>query len=288
MVTLSSTDSFLAAIASARSVQLSAYFLHPGRVLDALAAAARRGTQLRVRVEASSYGGDPDAMFRMSARAVGQLHKLGADAQLVGPGATAPLLHGKLAVVDGVLYADDRNWTQADTIITDTSARDVRAASDAIAGRADPPSKSFATMKGDAIQLESRLLAGAHSGAPVVVESETFGGGAISVQLDRLGRAGVHPRLLVSARPLQERPAERTTLARLAADGVEVRVCSTYDKFAVVGSAAWIGSANATFTSQRTPTFDWGLRTSTGNIGTTLRTEFERRWSRAKPLPRTQ
>lgn len=277
MIALSSVDRVARAVDRAREVTVGAYLLHPGRLLDALRSAARRGVRLHVRVEARPYHDAGAATF--NAHAVAGLVALGADAKVVDG------LHLKGAVVDGRLYLDDRNWADrgGDTVVRDDDPRDVRLARDAIDGLPVRSSARLAIDKTDALDVEDRVLRGARAGEVIDVQSETLSfGPQVYATLAHLTHAGRRVRLLVNRRALARNPRERTALTDLAADGVAVRVTNSTEKFAIVGREAWVGSANATYgvPTQR----DWGLRSDSRPLRAHLRAAFAQRWTASKPL----
>ena len=126
--------------------------------------------------------------------------------------------------------------------------------------------------------------------APLAVESESFGCGAIYNALLHRAEAHQPTRLIVAGREAAERGnrIERAHLARLAALGVEVRTGDPKhgdlnEKLAVAGNVAWAGSANATYArgangAQR----DWGLITRDASVTAGLRDAFERNWQAAR------
>jgi hypothetical protein len=264
-IALETTAGFTRALASAQHVALTSYTLHPGAVLGALEAAARRGAAVKVRLDGHPLGAK---LQHDNIAAVAELRAAGADAALSRP--SEPTLHAKAALVDGVAWLDDRNWAGT------TSERIVRA---------DDPA-DVATSKADALAREVDLIDRAGA-AELDVESESFGNGSIYHAL--LRRAGAHlpTRLIVAGREVAEprNAAERTCLARLAALGVEVRIGDRRahdlnDKLAVSAGAAWVGSANATYAGgpagdQR----DWGVATNAPDVIDGLRAAFERNWA---------
>ena len=289
MLTLSSTRELLSRIQGARDIALTAYTLPAGRVLDGLAAAARAGAHVRVRLEGYIYK-DDGSVGDANASAIAALRAAGADAQLVHPQQNAPdaMLHCKAALVDGTLFLDDRNWPGdgADTIVRDDFARDAQIVRDALDGREDAPTPFFAVAKREALASEARLLHEAHAGDDVILESESFGANnRVYKAVDTLGREGAHVRLLVSARDMQGNANERGALEALAAHGVAVRVVDADEKFAVVdGGRGWIGSANATVAFDHPDQLDWGARTDAPSILAHLRQTFDQRWAAAQPL----
>jgi hypothetical protein len=288
-ITLATTAGFTAALARARTVTLASYTLHPGAVLGALDAAARRGARVNVRLD-----GDPlDAagkLQRDNAAAVAELRAAGADAAESAAG--GPELHMKAAVVDGVAWLDDRNWAgvAGEQIVRDDDPADVAAIAAALAGRPASAGSNVGTTKQDALGLEAGLIAGAGA-APLAVETESFGNGPIYNALLRRAQAHEPTRLLVAGRELAEARSavERAHLARLATLGVEVRAGNprhdTNGKLAVTAGAAWTGSANATyardaFGAQR----DWGVLIRDAPVVAGLGDTFERDWSLARPI----
>ena len=283
MMTLSSTSDLLTALHGARDVALIAYTLPAGEVLDGLAAAAKAGAHVRIRLEGYIYK-DDGSVGGANAAAIAQLRAAGADAQLVHAGANArdAMLHCKAAVVDDTLFLDDRNWPDdgADTIVRDTFASDAQIVRDAVDGKEDPPTPFFSIAKRGSLASEARLLNSARAGGDVIVESESFGAdNRVYKAIDTAARAGAHVRLLVSARDLQGNANEQGALKRLAADGVGVRVCDADEKFAVInGARGWLGSTNATVAFDHPDQLDWGARTDTPAIVAHLREVFDQRW----------
>ena len=287
-LTLSSRPRLLDAIRVASDISLGAYVLSGGGMLDALASAAARGARVRV-ILAAGDSVPPGDIARVNEDAANRLRAAGATVEFAGsqPGRCAAL-HAKMALVDGAAYLDDCNWTASagDTILRDDRPADLAAVRDALEHDAgDAPSEDFATRKRDALASEAALLHGA-AGDEVAIESESFGyDNAVYREMERLAAGGVHPRLLVSQRDLSGNRRERSALEKLAAAGVRVRVTTeSNEKFALGSGAAWLGSANASADWIRPDQLDWGARTSDGAIVAHLRSNFERRWSRATVL----
>jgi phosphatidylserine/phosphatidylglycerophosphate/cardiolipin synthase-like enzyme len=288
MITTASTADVAAAIERAHSVTFSAYVLRPGKLLDALEAAAKRGAAVTVRLEGRPYGGqDPSAAAELTAEnraAIAAIRQDGGDAALVDTSQQdGPPLHLKAAVCDGVAFLDDRNWPDdgADTIVRDDFPRDVAAITGAIRSTPARPAQWFWTKKAAALAGETRLLYGAQHAQRVDVESESFGADGVYGALRTLAARGVKCRLLVAQRDVN--PKSQTLLAQLKADGVDVRVGDFDEKMAVVdGTRAWLGSANATWGySDQT---DWGLRTDAPSVVQTLEAHFNAHWSRSTPI----
>jgi hypothetical protein len=285
---MSSTAEAVAAIGSARNVEVLAYTLRPGAVLGALEAAARRGARVTVRLEGAPYNDRGGALARLNGRVVAELARAGADAKLAHAGrngaAEAPL-HAKAIVAGDALFLDDRNWGATDFVIRDGDPSDARRIERAVGDDKEPCAGALAVRKRDALAQEAAMLRAAHPAGDVIVESESFGfGNAVYGALDVLAKSGAAPRLLVSSREAKN-PREASALRKLASDGVRVRTCDDSEKFALAGSGAWIGSANASPAFGYPDTIDWGLRTSARAIVEAARARVEARWAGGKPLP---
>jgi len=263
--------------------------LPPGEVRTALAAAARHGATVRVRLEGRPFR-DPHGTLRAANEsAVAALRAAGADAALAGDAGAA--LHMKAAVVDGVAWLDDRNWVGGPraTLIRDDDPADVAVVRAALDGRPARDDR-LATTKADAQSLELQAIHEARGSLAVATES--FGAGAISHALLERARNGQPTRLLVGGREAGGAAGrrERSVLAHLAAAGVEVRVGirargDVAEKLAVGAGVGWVGSANATyaggpFGAER----DWGLLSREPAAVDGLRAAFERDWSAGRPL----
>ncbi|HEY9086303.1 MAG TPA: hypothetical protein VIN40_10285 [Candidatus Tyrphobacter sp.] len=285
MLRLTSQSAMTAALERARDVTLVAYLLPRGPVFDALAAAARRGARVIVRLEGNPYADARGGIRRLNQSVVQELARDGAEARLVDADGKGESLHAKAALIDGALYVDDVNFSRGDsgTLLRDDSRSDAHALRDAVAGRVDRPERDFAWRKRDALALEARTLAAARRRDDVIVETESVGSGnAVYSKLERLGRAGRSPRLLVSRHALTDK--ERRRLALLEANGVRVRVCASNEKFALAGHHAWIGSANATSAYYDPNQLDWGANTRDRAIVAHLRARVESRWQSARDL----
>ena len=135
-------------------------------------------------------------------------------------------------------------------------------------------------------------MIGSAGTGPLLVESESFGNGAIYDVLLHRAEAHLPTRLIVAGREAAQKSGglERAHLQRLAALGVEVRLGNPKhgdlnEKLAVADGSAWVGSTNATYArgaagEQR----DWGLTTQERPVVDGLRAAFERNWSAARPL----
>ncbi len=290
MITLSSAAELIAALRDARDVSITAYTMPAGRVLDQLVSDAQRGAHVKVRLEGYIWN-DDGSVSEANARAVARLRTAGADVQYVhaSKDASDSMLHYKAALVDGILFLDDRNFPSAgnDTIVRDDFVRDVRIVRDAMDGRHDASTPFFAVTKRGALASEARLLGEARSGSDAIVESESFGGYNRAYDaIDRAAREGVHVRVLVNERCLQGNASERRAIEQLTTDGVAVRVCDANEKFAIVdNSRGWLGSANATAAFDRPDETDWGVRTDAPAVVAHLRQAFEKRWSTARAVP---
>jgi hypothetical protein len=290
MIALDSISGFISTLQHARSIALTAYTLREGRVLRALEAAARRGADVRVRLERDPLDDAAGTLHQASAASIAALRAAGAKAETTEPG--EPVLHLKAAAVDGVAWLDDRNWASggAERILRDDDPDDVAAVTAAVAGKPGADGH-LATTKSGAQWLEADVIRAAGA-ASLIVESESFGNGTIYNAL--LHRAQTHEptRLIVAGREVAEAgsASERSRLAHLAALGVEIRVGDPNhgdldEKLAVSGGDSWVGSANATyargtFGEQR----DWGIASREPGIVDGLRAAFERNWLAARPL----
>jgi hypothetical protein len=287
MIVLTDAREFIRSVAGARRVALSAYHLTPdGPVRAALIDAAKRGADVGIRLEANPFGAGGDRQGRENAATVAAVNAAGGHAELVGgPGHTP--WHMKAALVDGVAFLDDRNWAAdgRETMLRDTDADDVAVVREALAGT-PAHDGHLRTTKHDAIALESEVIRAA-GGAPVSVETESFGLGAIYAGLLHRAQAHEPTRLLVSGLELAEPASDREAraLARLAAAGVAVRAVGNDEKIALAGSGAWVGSANATYANGPPgEQIDWGLATRVPALVDGLRAAFERNWNAGSPV----
>lgn len=283
---LSSVTAFSAAVAAARSVDFRSYTLAEGCARDALASAARGGAQVRVRLEGSPLDAPAGGLRTANAAAVAALAAAGADAALTAPG--EPRLHMKAALVDGVAWLDDRNWTGdgRDLVLRDDEPADVADVAGVFNGRPGPAGV-LATTKREALEQERALIETAGR-APLALETESFGNGTIAGALAARARAGSPVRLLVSAREaLAPGPAgdsERRALDRLAALGVAVRTGAEAGKLAVTDGGGWTGSANATYAGGTAgDQTDWGRAMSEPGDIAALRGRFDADWAAARP-----
>ncbi|MBV8148672.1 MAG: hypothetical protein JO092_06250 [Candidatus Eremiobacteraeota bacterium] len=257
MIQLSSTKDVVATLGRARTIDAQAYTLH-GDVLHGLEDAARRGAHVSVRLEGRPFKNPK--LAEENQRVVNALRAAGADAALGHP------LHAKAIEADGALYLDDQNWGRQDLVLRDDHPVDV------------------VMRKSEALAQEASLLL-AGNGVGAIVETESFGRyNPVSAALEKLARAGSAPRLLVSERDLRGNVKERAALARLAGEGVAIRVCENSEKLALSGNRAWVGSANATVAFGESDMTDWGLRTDDATIVNAVRSRIEAQWNSAKPF----
>jgi hypothetical protein len=285
MIALDSAAGFVRTLATAHRIALTAYTLSRGAVLDGLVDAARRGADVRVRIERDPMDDAAGTLHAANAAAVARLREAGATAEETAPG--EPVLHLKAAVVDGVAWLDDRNWatTGAARVLRDTDPGDVAVVAAAVAG-GPGADDHLATTKAGAQQLEGDTIARAGA-APLAVESESFGNGPIYNALLHRAQAHLPTRLIVNGGEAAATGSrtERAHLAHLAVLGVEIRAGNLAEKLAVSATEAWVGSANATYArgpagEQR----DWGMATREPAIADGLRAAFERNWNAAHPF----
>ena len=281
-VALSSHAAFLGTLEGASTIALSAYVLRPNcDVVSALERAAGRGAAVAVTLDALPYGGaTPNALALVNARTAALLRGHGVTVRFAD--ADGPPLHMKAAVVDGIAFLDDRNWPAAgdDTIVRTDDRENVALVAAALRGQPGA-NAHLATEKGAALRLEAAEISGA-PGDRVDIETESFGATAVSAALRARAAAGTKVRLVVAARDIAPGSRERASLVRLSAAGVDVRVSRDAEKLCVAGDRAWIGSANATYSSG--PVIDWGLATGDPPLVTKIAADFERNWAAAKPL----
>jgi hypothetical protein len=276
---------FVAALTAAHTIDLAAYTLPPGAVRAALAGAARHGARVTIHLEGHPPCDPHGGLRAYNAALAADLRAAGATVVLTSP--ADPVLHLKAAVTDGVAWLDDRNWTGGGgaTLLRDADPADVAVVRAALAG-VPAHDRHLATSKREAQALELAAIAAAGT-APLAVATESFGPGEVAAALLARARAGRPTRLLVAGREAHAAAGarERSLLRRLAAAGVRVRVGRDAEKLAVGGPAAWVGSANATYSGGAYGTQrDWGLLTRERPLIDTLRAAFSRAWAGARPL----
>ena len=283
MIRPSSTAGMLAALRSARRVTFAAYVLHPGPVEAALAAAARRGARVSVRLDGYLWGGTP-AMARENREAIQTLRRAHADARLVhrrdgdGPG-----LHVKAAVCDGTAFLDDCNWNlSGDTVVRDDCASHVRAVRAAALGRESAPAGVMRFDKAGALEQLAQVLHRASSGT-VCFESEWLHPCAVSGALRELAARSIACRVLVSARAAKSDAKTQREIASLERAGVQVRATASGEKIALAAGRGWVGSADATSAYADGDRIEWSLATSDSRILGTLRAHFNAHWRASTP-----
>lgn len=245
----------------------------------------RRGAHVTVRLEGRPYYDATGGVRRSNESVARELARDGADARVVDEDGEQPQLHAKAVAVDGARYLDDVNFSSGGkgTILRDGSRADAASLRDVVAGRTEHSSPSLTLRKQSALAMEAALLEKASRRDDVIVESESVGSGnLVYSRLERLGLAGRAPRLLISREALSRK--ERRLVRRLESDGVRVRVCTSNEKFALAGTRAWIGSANATSAYYAPDQLDWGARTKGRAIVRQLRSRFESRWQTAREI----
>lgn len=271
-VSLSSVGDVVARIGSAHEVAFGSYLLGRGPVRDALAGAARHGAHVAVTLQADPYRNPYGA--RANADTARVLRAAGAGVTLLAR-ESAPF-HLKAAVCDGVAYLDDRNFTQRgpEIVVADDDPSDVALVQAALAGRGGADA-TLATRKDEAQRREVALVDAAR-GTPVVLETERVGSSPLTAALRRHARSGA-PTTLIVGRAKGLPPRERATIARLEADGVDVRRTGTNEKLALAGGAAWLGSGNATGAFGRgAAQLEWGTVTRVPALVGAVRAALER------------
>jgi hypothetical protein len=280
VIALSSTAGMLAALRTAQRIDFSAYVLWPGPVERALEDAARRGAEVRVRLQGRLYRGTAE-MRKDNSDAYHRLKKSGADVQMVDrTNADGPALHLKAAVCDGVAFLDDCNWNGGDVVIRDDNRGDVAAVSDAALHQPGRAARRLALDKTDALDQEANVLESSDS-RRVDVETEAISKSRVSKAVRTLARAGVHCRLLVSTNCMREYHKE---IASLQKDGVDIRAVAKSEKFALAGDRAWVGSADATSPYHDRDQIEWGMDTHDSRIVDALQARFNENWRNAKAI----
>jgi len=272
-LSLSSVPDVITRIASAHDVAFGSYFLTRGPMRDALVRAARRGAHVAVTLQADPYRGS-GSRGPESAASARVLARAGA-AVVLFPRERIPF-HVKAAVVDGVAYLDDRNWTQRgpEIVVADDDPTDVALVRDALVGLGGADA-TLATRKDTALDREVALIESVPRGS-VVVETEHVGNTPLSSALRRHARAGAPTTLVLGT--ARDRPdTETAAIARLVGDGVVLREGGSNQKLALAGDSAWIGSGNATATFGREGgQLEWGLVTRNAAVVGAVKAELAR------------
>jgi phosphatidylserine/phosphatidylglycerophosphate/cardiolipin synthase-like enzyme len=284
MLRLSSGPAALAAVGKGRDIAMIGYTIQSRPLLHALEDAARRGARVTVRLEGEPYG-DPNGSFAgYNRKLAASLAQDGVCVRLTHGSSEGPM-HAKGLAIDGKVYLDDRNWARDDLILRDDDPADAAAVRATAAGGAVAGRPAFALQKREALRLEAYMLQTATAGDRVTVETETFGtSNAVCRAVDDLGKRGLHPQLLVQRREAASNPRERAALERLTRDGVEVRTTDDTEKFAVCGSRAWIGSANASPAFGNPDIIDWGACTRNRQVVQAVATRLTQRWEQGRPF----
>lgn len=261
MAELSSTAQVCRALCRAHRIDLQAYTVW-GPVLKAVRAAAQRGAEVSVALEGHPF--NSPHLAKENRNVAAQLRAAGATVTLGHP------LHAKVLAVDGTLYLDEKNWHPGDLVL-----------------KVDDPAEvaKIPMIKHEVLAREGRLIDRATGADRVIVESESFGCcNKVYSELRQAALAGAAPRLLVSARDLSGKAREREVIEALVRDGVTARICDDSEKLAVAGTAAWLGSANATIAAPGSDSTDWGLDTRNAEIVAAVRARLEADWQTAKPF----
>jgi hypothetical protein len=260
---------------TARDIAFGTYFLPPGTVRNALAEAAQRGAHVAVTVQSAPFADKGGARERMTAGSAKLLRDAGAQVTLLDSRQVP--FHLKAAIVDGVAYLDNRNWTKdgREVVLADDDPKDVALVAQALAGhgRANP---TLATRKDDALARELAVI-GRSRDAAVVLETETLGATRLSTALYRHAKGGA-PTTLIVGRGSVRTTRQRNLLTKLRAAGVDVHEHGVNQKLALGNGIAWIGSANATATPHKKERaqIEWGLVTDDAALVGAVRTALER------------
>jgi hypothetical protein len=229
-------------------------------VQRALVTAAHEGARVDVVLPRAPWPDPRGALARLNPATARDLRAAGVHVRLVRDD-DHTTFHLKAAVCDDVAYLDDRNWTGTGRglIVADDDPGAVKLVRDTLRGRGGGVADGIATRKDAAQQLEIDLIAQAGD-APVTVESESIGAGALTAALAAHARAGAPTTLIVNG---AESGHARRLLADLRGAGVAVRKGGSNEKLALVGTRAWVGSANATFAGKDYGAqLDWGTVTA--------------------------
>lgn len=260
-------------IAQARTVTLSAYSLSQrSRIVRDLLVAAHHATYVSVALTASGMG----FAVRNNEETAIVLRAAGIRVHLL-----AQPIHMKAIIVDAArIYVSDRNWTSRGAeLILALPPRYRITVERAIEGQATSLG-DFTTRKDESLARQDAVLA---SGQPVVVETESFSVTAAPVgTLERIVRSGGSVMLIVAQAEYARSSRERGELAKLAHEGVAVRVSRRDEKIAVGPLWAWCGSANM---SGGVPSqIDWGFATRDPALVAALRAQLSRNASEATPV----
>jgi phosphatidylserine/phosphatidylglycerophosphate/cardiolipin synthase-like enzyme len=263
-------------ISRAETITLSAYSLEPtALVVRSLEAASDRGARVSV---ALSRG------FGMYVR-----ENVDTAAELAGHGVRVHVLesttratHMKAVILDGNLYLSDRNWTARpgeEIVLHDTIPGDRTLVERAVLGESSHNDHLW-TGKAEALAAEADMLSHAQS-HKVDVETESFSDSSpVFAELKSLATSGHDVDLIVAESEYEHRPSERASLHALVESGVKLCLLNSDEKFAVAGSAVWIGSANAT--GGAPSQIEFGVRLDDESIADKVSAQFDREWKMAE------
>ncbi len=278
-IQLSSHDKFVSALENAHHVSIASYSLTQ-EMVDRLKACTKHA-DVHVRLDGKVVGRDRGSRADTAKRMVQDLCENGVDAYLVPPSDDI-IPHAKAAIVDDVLWLDDRNFPRRgyDLTVRDDDPADVVAGANAMAGHPARTAR-LTFIKCDAIHQEAAAIAAAPRGE-IALSTEDISTGAIVNELkDRLA-AGDGVRLIVNAHECTSQFA-REALATLKGAGADIRSGRELDKLTLTPDRVWLGSTNATgLTNDTAGQSDWGLVTTNADAVVTLRGRFETEWRDAK------
>jgi phosphatidylserine/phosphatidylglycerophosphate/cardiolipin synthase-like enzyme len=264
MLQLSRFSDVIAAVERGRDIAVSSYTLS-GRLMRAIEARARCGAHVSVTLEADPSARDPEPLRRRNCAAAAKLRACGVDARLEDN------VHSKSLAVDDTVFFDGSNWREGDVILRTDAAGTER----------------IAALKSAALSAEGEMLERARDRREcgAIVETESFNRfNVVAKALREMAEDGLSPRLLVGREALRGNVREAASLAKAVAEGVDVRVCSDTEKFALAGDRAWLGSANATGAFAGHDMTDWGVVTEDPAIVAAVRERIEKRWASAREL----
>lgn len=214
-------------------------------------------------------------------------------------------IHAKLALIDGIAYADGHNWFASDVVLRDQNPSDYAAIqTDLTTFPSAPPTVTgsnyvFTTDKGNSLTEEASTLTAASPGSGYTVDfiSESFSDysayGTNPTQvfnaLLAAAQAGATVNVIVEGSVTSS--YEKCDLSILAYNGVNTYVQSAggSEKMLLVlnGSsavtAAWIGSSNMTDYDY----IDWGMTIPTSNTNVTqaMQTNYSTELGEAAATP---
>lgn len=295
-------DAMCAAFDAARcSIDAELFSINEPQVVRSLNEAAARHVSVTLHVEGDPFRYDrkPDAVAQSGdqrdARAQESLrHMFSEDIRIVIEDHPGELWHGKAAVVDGesALISTANPTTSGfvspgDVLVTDSSPRDVCAVEASIAGR--PAACGEYVVTGPGAFVRDRIEDLLTSNADLRIASEDLSDRQVVCELVARKGAGHDDRILIAASSKQDgRCAQPRAVRELRRAGVEVRALRhayMHEKYVDDGTRIYVGSANLT-RNGLDEAHEVGVVAPSAAFGAgaeTLRSNFDRNWSRAVP-----